>query len=70
MVDESATFPPPPSPLAPSSASKRLLLKLIPNLPAREVAKKILASHQPSALSVDVEKKIWSIVRDAEKRQA
>ena len=37
---------------------------------AREVARRILASHKPSALSVDVEKKIWSIVREAEKRQA
>jgi trimethylamine--corrinoid protein Co-methyltransferase len=37
---------------------------------AREVAKKILASHQPSALPADVEKKIWSIVREAEKRQS
>lgn len=37
---------------------------------AREAAKKILASHQPSALPADVEKKIWSIVREAEIRQA
>jgi trimethylamine--corrinoid protein Co-methyltransferase len=36
---------------------------------AREAAKKTLASHQPSALPADVEKKIWSIVREAEKRQ-
>ncbi len=37
---------------------------------ARETVKKILASHQPSALPADVEKKIWSVVREAEKRQA
>jgi trimethylamine--corrinoid protein Co-methyltransferase len=37
---------------------------------AREAAKKILASHQPPALPADVYKQIWSIVREAEKRQA
>jgi trimethylamine--corrinoid protein Co-methyltransferase len=37
---------------------------------ARETVKRILASHQPSALPADVEKKIWSVVREAEKRQA
>jgi trimethylamine--corrinoid protein Co-methyltransferase len=37
---------------------------------AHEAAKKVLASHQPSPLPVDVEKKIWSIVREAEKGQA
>jgi trimethylamine--corrinoid protein Co-methyltransferase len=37
---------------------------------AHEAAKKLLASHQPPALPAEVEKKIWSIVREAEKRQA
>jgi trimethylamine--corrinoid protein Co-methyltransferase len=37
---------------------------------AREAAKKILASHQPSTLPEAVEKKIWSVVREAEKRHA
>ena len=36
---------------------------------AREAAKKLLASRQPPALPAEVEKKIWSIVREAEKRQ-
>jgi trimethylamine--corrinoid protein Co-methyltransferase len=36
---------------------------------AREAARKLLASHRPSMLPSDVEKKIWSIVRGAEKRQ-
>ncbi len=30
----------------------------------------VLASHQPPALPAEVEKKIWNIVREAEKRQA
>jgi trimethylamine--corrinoid protein Co-methyltransferase len=37
---------------------------------AREVARKTLASHAPPALPADVEKEIWSIVREAEKGQA
>ena len=37
---------------------------------ARETAKKVLASHQRPALPDEVENKIWSIVREAEKRQA
>ena len=37
---------------------------------AHETAKKILDSHQPSPLPADVEKKIWSVVREAEKGQA
>jgi trimethylamine--corrinoid protein Co-methyltransferase len=37
---------------------------------AREAARKLPASHRPSMLPSDVEKKIWSIVREAEKRQA
>jgi trimethylamine--corrinoid protein Co-methyltransferase len=36
---------------------------------ARETAKKLLASHQRPALPGEVEKKIWSIVGEAEKRQ-
>ena len=37
---------------------------------ARETAKKLLESHQRPALPDVVENKIWSIVREAEKRQA
>jgi trimethylamine:corrinoid methyltransferase-like protein len=37
---------------------------------AHEAAKKLLASHQPPVLPAEVEKKIWSIVQEAEKRQA
>jgi trimethylamine--corrinoid protein Co-methyltransferase len=37
---------------------------------SREAAKKILAYHQAPALPADVDKQIWSIVREAEKRQA
>jgi trimethylamine--corrinoid protein Co-methyltransferase len=37
---------------------------------AREAAKKVLASHQRPALPAEVEKRIWSIVREAEKRLA
>jgi len=35
---------------------------------AHETAKKLLASHQPPVLPAEVEKKIWSIVQEAEKR--
>jgi trimethylamine--corrinoid protein Co-methyltransferase len=37
---------------------------------AREAAKKVLASHQRPALPAEVEKRIWSIVGEAEKRLA
>jgi trimethylamine--corrinoid protein Co-methyltransferase len=37
---------------------------------ARDAANKLLASHRPSALPAEVEKRIWSIVREAEKRLA
>ena len=36
---------------------------------AREAARKLLASHRPYMLPSDVEKKIWSIVREAQRRQ-
>ncbi len=35
---------------------------------AREIAKKILDSHKPPALTADVEKTVWDIVREADKK--